>query len=246
MDGDTAVTFSDCHFSDTATGGAIVADKGRLIVHGCQFAASGPAVVLGPKVRAAVVAENTQPGGVQVRNGIGARAQIGLNELPFALPDAQAAHYRVKIGAAGDEDYVGTGWYGPEGAADAPPILKPAVSTARWAGKKAGLRLPILPGRAYTLKLWASCPPGAPARTFAVEGGPQVVNTQPGLQVITLAIPAALTRGKHTVDVTVSGTPWTPTQLQPPATDSRPLTARVFAIEMTAAGANKAAAADVN
>ena len=237
LNGETAVTFSDCHFSDTAQTGAIVARKGRLIVRGCQFAAAGTAVVLGPDVRAAVVAENTQPGGVLVRNGIGTRAQIGLNELPFALPPAQAAHYRVKIGAAGDEDYVGPGWFGPEAAQDVPPALKPAVTTARWAGAKSALRLPVLPGRAYTLTLWTSAPAGAPPRTFAVGGGPRVTVTRPGPFVVTLAIPARLTAGKQAVTVTVGGPPWTPAHLQPPATDNRALTARVFALEMKAAGA---------
>ncbi len=246
LDGETAVTFSDCHFSDTAASGAIVAQKGRLTVRGCTFAAAGPAVVLGPNVRAAVVAENTQPGGVQVRNGIGARAQIGLNELPFALPDAQAAHYRVKIGAPGDEDYVGPGWFGGEGAADVPPALKPSVTTARWAGAKSALRLPVLPGRAYTLTLWASAPAGAPPRTFAVNGGPSVTVTRPGQQVVTLAIPAKLTADKHAIGVTVGGQTWTPARLQPPSTDSRALTARVFALEMTAAGAGSEPAAEVN
>lgn len=245
LGGEVAVTFSDCHFSDTAAGGAIVAQKGRLIVRGCQFAAAGVAVVLGSGVRAAIVAENTQPGGVQIRNGIGSRAQIGLNELPFALPPASAGHYRVRIGASGDEDYVGPGWFGPESAADVPPSLKPAVTTARWAGAKSALRLPVGPGRAYTLTFWVSAPAGAPPRTFAVDGGPRVVLTRPGPQVVTLAIPARLTAGRHAITVTVGGPPWTPAHLQPPATDSRALTARVFALEMTATGAN-GRAADVN
>ena len=185
-------------------------------MRGCQFAAAGPAVVLGPGVRAAVVAENTQPGGVQVQNGIGARAQIGLNELPFALPaapgralpgqDRRAAAMRTTSGRAGSAR---------KAAADVPPALKPAVTTARWAGAKAGLRLPVLPGRAYTLTLWASAPAGAPPRTFAVDGGPKAVVTRPGPQVVTLAIPARLTAGKHAIDC----------HDQRPALDPRPLAA---------------------
>jgi hypothetical protein len=252
MDGGTAVTFSDCHFSDTPAGGAIVARKGRLIVHGCNFSTAGTAIVLKLGVPAAVITENLQPGGIQVQNEIGARAQIGLNELPFALPDASAVHYRVKIGAAGDEDYVGSGWYGGEGAADVPNSLKPAVQTARWAGGTAKLHLPVVSGRAYTLKIWTISVLGAPARTFQVDGGPKTAVTTPHLQIVTLAIPASLTRGRHSVGVTISGPTWTPTHLQPPATDSRALTTRVFALEMTAAGtgtgtaSGKGTAMDVN
>lgn len=244
--GETAVTFSDCHFLDTAPTGAIVAQKGRLIVRGCQFAAAGPAVVLGAGVRAAIITENMQPGGVQVQNAIGARAQIGLNEAPFALTDAQAAHYRVKIGAPGDEDFVTTGWYGPEQAADVPPDLKPAVETARWAGGKARLRLPILPGRAYTLTLWTSSPAGAPPHTISIADSPKTLVIQPGAQIVTLTIPAAATQDRHSLDVTLGGPTWTPVHLQPPSSDNRTLTMRVFAVELKAANALPGPAAAVN
>ena len=162
------------------------------------------------------------------------------------LPDAQAGRYRVKIGAAGDEDYVGSGWFGPEAAADVPPALKPSVTTARWAGAKSALRLPVLPGRPYTLTFWTSAPASVPPRTFAVDGGPRVVVTRPGPQVVTLAIPARLTAGKHAIGVTVGGPTWQPSRLQPPSGDTRALTARVFALEMTAAGAGGNPAMDVN
>ena len=246
LHGETAVTFSDCHFQDTAVGGAIVAEKGRVIVRGCTFGAAGTAVVLKPGVRAAVVAENTQPAGVQIDNGIGARAQIGLNEGPFALPDAQARHYRVKIGAGGDEDFVGTGWYGGEQAADVPAELKPAVQSARWAGGTATLRLPVIGGQAYTLTLWTTAPANAPPYAVSVAGGPSVNITRHDARPVTLRIPAALTQGQSAIEVTIHGATWMPSKLQPPATDNRTLTGRVFAVEMTAADAPAGAAADVN
>ena len=246
LHGQTAVTFSDCHFLDTAIGGAIVAEKGRLIVRGCSFAAGGPAVVLKPSVKAAVVAENLQTGGVQIENGIGARAQIGLNETGFALPDSQAGHYRVRIGSDGDEDYLGTGWHGGEQAADVPPELKPSIQTARWAGATAILHLPVISGRAYVLTLWGSAPANAPPYTLSVEGGPSVLVTPTGVRPVTLRIPAAVTRGRQALEVTIHGQTWMPSKLQPPATDNRALTGRVFAIEMTAAGAPDGTAVDVN
>lgn len=80
--GSTAVTLSDCHICDKLPGGAVLAEKGRLIVRGCTFDESGPTVILKPGVSAAIIAENLQPGGVQIQNGIGSHAVIGLNEEP--------------------------------------------------------------------------------------------------------------------------------------------------------------------
>lgn len=84
MQGKTAVTLSDCHVcnNDQMTGGAVLAEGGRLIVRGCIFDKPGPTVVLKPGVSAAIIAENLQPGGVRVDNGIGSRAVIGLNQEP--------------------------------------------------------------------------------------------------------------------------------------------------------------------
>jgi hypothetical protein len=51
-------------------------------VHGCTFDQGCPAVILKDGVRAAIIAENLQPGGLQVDNGIGSKAVIGLNQKP--------------------------------------------------------------------------------------------------------------------------------------------------------------------
>ncbi|HTJ79108.1 MAG TPA: glycosyl hydrolase family 28-related protein [Rariglobus sp.] len=80
LDGDTSVTFSDCRFMDTPETGTILANNGRLIVKGCSFAKPGVAVNVGAGVKAAILAENLQEGGFQVKNAAGARTQIGLNE----------------------------------------------------------------------------------------------------------------------------------------------------------------------
>jgi hypothetical protein len=80
--GPAAVTLSDCHICDELAGGAVLAEKGRLILRGCTFDHKGLTAVLQPGVDAAIIAENLQPGGVQVQNGIGSRAVIGLNQNP--------------------------------------------------------------------------------------------------------------------------------------------------------------------
>ena len=80
LQGSTVVTLADCHICDQLDSGAILAEKGKLIVHGCTFDKSYPAVILKPGVTSAIISENLQTGGLQIQNGIGARALIGLNE----------------------------------------------------------------------------------------------------------------------------------------------------------------------
>jgi hypothetical protein len=80
LQGNTAVTFSSCHFFDTPPSGVILAERGKLIVQGCTFDKPGTAVTIGKDVRAAVIIGNLQNGGLKVENAIGAKAQIGFNE----------------------------------------------------------------------------------------------------------------------------------------------------------------------
>ena len=81
MQGDTTITLANCHILNTFTGGAVLAERGKLIIQGCTFDQPGPTAVLKKDVKAAVIFGNLQPGGVQIQNEIGANAQIGLNEM---------------------------------------------------------------------------------------------------------------------------------------------------------------------
>jgi hypothetical protein len=82
MQGDTVITLSSCHILDAYPAGAILAERGKLIVQGCTFDRSGTTAIIQKGVRAAILMGNLQPGGVQVQNEIGAHAQLGLNETP--------------------------------------------------------------------------------------------------------------------------------------------------------------------
>lgn len=81
MQGDTTVTLANCHVLGNYPGGAVLDERGKLIVQGCTFDQPGLAVVLKKDVKAAIIMGNLQTGGVQIQNEIGARAQIGLNEV---------------------------------------------------------------------------------------------------------------------------------------------------------------------
>jgi len=82
LQGQTTVKFTSCSFNNMTPGGTILAENGKLILNGCDFDQPGSAVILKPGVSAAVIMGNLQPGGLQIENEVGKRAQIGLNETP--------------------------------------------------------------------------------------------------------------------------------------------------------------------
>ena len=76
------VVFSSCNFirwGETSEDYAIRLHGGGLIVQGCHFDDDRNDVLLDAGASSAVVVGNMAAGGMQVNNGIGARAQIGLN-----------------------------------------------------------------------------------------------------------------------------------------------------------------------
>ncbi|MBV9868996.1 MAG: hypothetical protein JO316_26925 [Abitibacteriaceae bacterium] len=236
--GNVQATFNTCHFADAAKPGVIVANRGHVAVTNCSFAGGGAAVVLQPGARAALITGNLQSGGLMVENGIGANAQVGMNEGPREYPVASLSHYRVKIGAAGDADFLGTGWYGSEQAQDGTEALGPAITTARWTNGNAMLRLPVTPGQAYTLKLTYTTRANTPPETVSVARGGSAPLVVGKTETTMLQIPAAATMNQHTVDVALRGQPWSPSVLYPGNNDTRELGVRVFVVEMQANGAN--------
>lgn len=136
----------------------------------CTFSARGKAITLKPGLCSTIVTANSQPGGLQVDNGISEAAQIGLNEAPRRYAAALTAHSFVKIGSPGDDDFLGDGWYGGEAASDFPAEAASGVrmTTARWTNGNATLHLPVTPGEAYTLTLWLLTRPTTPTQTVSV------------------------------------------------------------------------------
>lgn len=80
LDGLTSVSLSDCQIFSGSQSGAIRARAGWLMVRGCEFEGKNLAIDLGPDVRSAIISGNLQQLGLKVRNAIGERAQIGLNQ----------------------------------------------------------------------------------------------------------------------------------------------------------------------
>lgn len=235
--GNVQATFNACHFMDPGKPGVIVADRGHIAVTNCSFGGGGPAVVLQPGTRAALITGNLQSGGLVVDNAIGPNAQIAMNEGPREYPAAALAHYRIRIGAAGDADFLGPGWYGGEPAQDGTEALGPRITTARWTNGNAVLRLPVTPGQAYTLKITATTRANTPPQSVAIAPVPAAAFTPGKTETVTVQIPATATANHHAIDVALRGKPWSPSVLYPGNNDNRELGVRVFTVEMQAAGA---------
>ena len=240
VNGDTQVTVNACHFGDTGSGGEIIADHGRLVVSGCSFAQKGKAVVLKPGVRSALITANSQPGGLVVDNGVGSVAQMSANEVPYVYPSASTQHYRIAVGSPQGEDFLDGGWWGGEGADDVPGDLKGAVSTARWTKGNAALHLPVKPGTAYTLTLWALSRDKTPPVMVSIPGARGQTIPAGKTAKLTFSIPASATKGRNMISVAIQGVSWSPSKIWPGNTDTRRLGLRVFAVEMRAAGASDA------
>jgi hypothetical protein len=236
LEGALNVAFSDCHFLDVpdfdAKHSAITALAGRLNVRGSTFGKAGRAIEVGPRVMAALVTANLQPGGLRVQNAAGARAQIALNEVLVA---PTSVNYRLRLGAPGDENWVRGGWHGGEPSKAAGP--NSPFEHARWSRGAARIELPIAApaqGKALTVRVHLSLPAKAPPQVVSIEGAPAVSASKAGMQIIDLQVPAAATVGRASVDLLIAGKTWKPSELQPPSGDTRDLGAYVFGVEVIA------------
>lgn len=231
LEGALNVAFSDCHFLDVpgfdADHAAINASAGRLNLRGCTFGKAGRAIDLKRGVLAAIVAQNLQPGGLNISNGIGRRAQLALNE---EIIGPSGANYRIKMGA-GDESWVRGGFYGAEATKEAP--AGSPFGGARWSSGAGRIELPVASGQAYTARVFLSLRPRQPAQTISIEGGPAATASKEGAQVLELKIPAALTQGKTSVMLKIGGATWKPSVLMAPDKDARDLGAYLLGVEMT-------------
>jgi len=235
LNANNQVTFSACQFVHKCSPGVIVAKAGHLSVNSCSFRERGNAVVLRRGTRAAIVTGCLQPGGLQVDNGIGTRAQISLNEQPEIYSPSMLEHYRIQIGADGDDAFIREGWYGPESATgdQLPSTIKMSVDSARWTNGEATVVLPVNSGQAYNATVWLLTRPSTHPVVLSISGRDAITFDKPGApQAINLAIPARLTEGHSSITLQLSGIPWTPNSINSSYNDSRQLSARVFAIDM--------------
>jgi hypothetical protein len=225
-------TASACNFVNWDVRGvgspALQLDAGRSIVQGCSFAQGGVAVQVGEGVTSAILTGNQAEGGFRVENTAGDRAQIGLNEPdPVVWTDEARAHYRIVVGAPGDDRYL-RGFGGRE-AMEQP---------FRWSTPEALLTLPVPPDQACTITLTGEIPVHAIGEASGVYLGDERLTPLAAEGDIVVELPPT---GKDTVRLELRCKGWVPQALIPGSNDPRTLGIHLATIDVRAAGAGERA-----
>ncbi|MBI2434002.1 MAG: hypothetical protein HYV26_14150, partial [Candidatus Hydrogenedentes bacterium] len=219
----TQFTANACHFHNFDNSGAgspaIQLDTGTAILQGNTFAKSGTHVVVEAPVRSAIILGNQATGGVVVENRAGSRTQLVANQVnPIQWTKKRLSHYNIFIGADGDGPYV-QDWHPREESGD----WASERGAMRWSTPKSTLRLPVRPGRRYTITLEMNLPQAAitPDAGLYLDGERVVAFPEtPGLATVTGKLPPAK---EDYVTLTVRSGNWVPAEKNPDSTDRRTL-----------------------
>jgi len=226
----TAHACNFVHWDNTGKGApAIQLDGGRAIVEANTFSLEGTHVKVGPKVRSALVSINQAAGGVRIDNHSGKRlVAVGNEADPMADEPGAAAHYRIRVGAAGDGRFL-RGWHGQERGPS------PDRPTMRWSTDGAAMILPVVAGRAYTLRLELSVPGGAQSPEAGVYlDGKRLAPIRSTDSTVSIALPPSAT---DRITLEVRCRLWTPSALLPASKDDRRLGINLYSITMQSANA---------
>jgi hypothetical protein len=224
------VTASACHFvqwdNNDKGAPALQLDAGKAIVQACTFEQNGRHVLAGKQVRSVILTSNQAQGGFRVDNQAGKRVQMLANEPSAEDSVAEArAHYHLQIGARGDAPYL-TQWWKRE---------RNGTRAMRWSTATAQLRLPVLPGKPYTLTMDVAVPRQAESADAGLYlDGRRLVSLTPGEPKLTIELPAT---PADSVTLEVRCKSWLPKDLEAGSRDDRALGITAFAVRMRAQGA---------
>jgi len=216
----TASACNFVHWDNSGTGSpAIQLDAGKAIVQGCTFEQENLHVEVGAKAVSALLMANQATGGFHVDNHAGKRTQMALNETdPIQWPAEARSNYRLMVGQAGDGRYV-QGWHGREGQ-DRP---------FRWTQPGATLRLPVVPGKRYSITLDIRVNPQAISPDAGLYmDGKRLVPLQAG-PVLTADVPPSQT-DRVQLEIRCQG--WVPQKANSISQDSRMLGIQVYSVAM--------------
>ncbi len=212
---------------------AIQLDAGKAIIQGNTFGPGASHILVGPKVRSAIVTGNQASGGLCVDNHAGGRTQIVANEQGALDTSEQArSHYRLDIGAPDDQAFLHK-CHGPETCRydDVPD------ETMRWSSDKSEFHLPVTRGKSYTVCLDLHLPQAAVDPSNGLYLGEKRIAELPAKAftgTITAKVPAS---DKDRVTLVLKIKPWSPKDADPSAQDDRKLGAALRSLTMKADGA---------
>ncbi len=211
---------------------AVQADAGRLILSANTFGEGSVHVLVGEKVRSAILTANQAAGGLVVDNHAGERTRLAANEQPdVVLTGKDLEHYRVQVGAEGDRPFVRR-FHGRETMPSAFPH-----QTMRWSRDESVLVLPVVPGKRYALTLQLLAPESAlqPDAGVYLDGRRLASIPKAGEQAVQAVIPP---QSGSSVTVTLRCRGWVPRDTILGSGDHRTLGVALYSITMRAAGAS--------
>lgn len=238
---DTQLTANACHFvhfDKNGTGAAAIQlDTGKAIIQGNTFGPGDTHVLIGEAVKSAIVMGNQASGGLAVENKAGDRTQLLANEEnPIPWTRKSLSHYTVHVGADGDRPYVRR-WHGPEAAAEWPD----GKGAKRWSQAESQLRLPVRPGKLYTIALDLNMPQGAIGSDAGLYHGGKLVAPfarEAGFAIVTAKLPR-VSEDHIVLAVKVAG--WVPAEQSKDSGDKRTLGIALRSVTVKTAWASRAA-----
>lgn len=225
-------TATGTHFMNHDVAGrnapAIQIDAGKAIIQGNTFGDGDTHVQVGPQVRSTIVMGNQAPGGFRTDNRAGKRTQLLANEEHNLEWDAQTrSHYRLDVGRHGDRPCIRHCF----GAEEMP--IRPD-KTMRWSTGKTEFRLPVTPGKAYTITLDLHVPEHALDPNNGLYLGNKQILAFPA-QSLTGTVTATLPPSdSDEITLTLKTKTWFPQRLQPGSRDWRELGVAIFGLTMKA------------
>jgi hypothetical protein len=224
-------TASACHFVQWDNLGkgapAIQLDAGKAIVQACSFCLEGTHVQAGERVRSAILTANQAPGGFRTVNRAGKRVQMLANEEdPLQATPQATSHYRIKIGAPGDGQYL-IQWNGREHVNT--PLTK---VTTRWSRAISRLDLPVAAGKPYQVAIEVSVPKEAesPEAGLYLDGKRIAAISHKTTTLVGELPPSSSER--IVLELRCRG--WIPRQLHPGSKDDRTLGVQAYSVSMRA------------
>lgn len=224
----TVIGTNFCNWDVTLAGSpAIQLDAGKSILQGNTFADGDTHVSISSDVLSAIIMGNQASGGLVCDNRAGDRVQLALNETSrVTWPRGALRHYAVRVGAEGDRRYM-RGWHGPEDAAE-----WPGGGTKRWSCAESILRLPVEPGKKYTITLDLRLPAPAIAPDNGLYLGDTPVIRFPEQECVTTVSGVIPACDEDTVVLTFRVKGWCPKDVTEGSTDARTLGAALRRITM--------------
>ena len=246
-----SLTLSACRFCewDRNCDAAPAVDliRGRAVITGNTFDENYRDIRIGKAMGSVVISSNISEGGLKVTNNSGRFVNLTDNEpAPAPMNITEKKHYILNVGMPGDTPYLENFYKQEPATGIGGGFVKPAEQTKgqRWTHTGAAVKLPVIAGRKYRLRMQAGIREGSlcDGAGFYLGGKRLISVTKAGEQYFECDV----TPESDVLRLDVKSGAWSPANPNEKQPDLRTLGLLVRSIEMTADGCEKLPAAAAN